>query len=102
MGYYWHADTLVSCLELMGYTCVIFPLRYPYGVICNKVFGVICNMYSPVDAAGNSLAVQYLMRSIKGNYFLKDQERDEFEIALDRVIFRLPPPRIVGGTILGV
>ena len=52
-----------------------------------------------VDAAGNSLAVQYLMRSIKGNYFLKDQEWDEFEIALDQVIFRLPPPGIVGGTV---
>ena len=52
-----------------------------------------------VDAAGNSLAVQYLMRSIKGNYFLKNQERDEFEIALDQVIFRLPPSGIVGGTV---
>ena len=52
-----------------------------------------------VDAAGNSLAVQYLMRSIKGNYFLKDQEQVEFEIALDQVIFRLPPSGIVGGTV---
>ena len=51
------------------------------------------------DAAGNSLAVQYLMRSIMGNDFLKDQEQDEFEIALDQVIFRLPPPGIVGGTV---
>ena len=55
-----------------------------------------------VDAAGNSLAVQYLMRSIKGNYFLKDQEWDEFEIALDQVIFHLPPPGIVGGTVHSV
>ena len=52
-----------------------------------------------VDAAGNSLAVQYLMRSIKGNYFLNDQEWDEFEIALDQVIFRQPPPGTVGGTV---
>ena len=52
-----------------------------------------------IDAAGNSLVVQYLMRSIKWNYFLKDQERDEFELALDQVIFRLPPPGIVGGTV---
>ena len=51
------------------------------------------------DAAGNSLAVQYLMRSLKGNYFLKDHEWDDFEIAIDQVIFRLPPSGIVGGTV---